>query len=304
MRYAAFMLMFIAAVTITGCFNSDIEDDVSETQGRVDKLERDLSQSASRTSKRIEELSSGLDGVSSRIRKIEESSAGSIGDDIKSLKKSVRTIEKILEEVSEGEITFAGGAVSPDEGDEELRNDVDDLKEDLESLTAQVERLREERTAALEPRRTRDSRYWENMGDPKKLATGLDEFVARYGPKLDESGTRSEFEADIEAFKAEAAQDFTTDELMERYRSLIMAQMAEVEDDRATGWYENQLKAIEQTPEKDRRSRLIKYMRYHNMRELSKIARKYKIPATEFSKYGLQIMRGAPNPRSRGGDRY
>lgn len=273
MRYLVLVLVLLSLMAIIGCGQGNLNDKVAANSGRLEKIER--------------ELVAKVDSMSDRLGSVERQ----LGAKVVSLEESVDSIKLSLEKLSGGEIDF--GKLGEDENKEygELLEELEELKEEMGVLQAELSKVEEQ--VSSRPMSTVDHRNaYRDMGDPVKLAEKLDTFVKEYGPKLEESGRRAEFEADIEEYKAEATREYTTEELLEKYRSSISERMEEAGDDRMREWYNRQLKALEDSSEDALQTRLTNYRRYENMRELSAIAQEYSITRTEFRNYGLQIYGG------------
>jgi hypothetical protein len=279
MRYLVLVLVLLSVTAIIGCGQSNLDDKVASNSGRLQKIERELVT-------KVETMSGRLENVERRLE-----------SEVAALKESADTIMRSLEKLSGGEIDF--GKVGEDEGKKygEVLEQLEDLKQEVVALQAELSKVEEQvssRTvSALDHRNA-----YRDMGDPVKLAEKLDTFVKEYGPKLDESGRRAEFEADIEEYRAEATREYTTEELLMKYRESISQRMEEAGDDRMREWYNRQLKALESSSEEALQTRLTNYRRYENMRELSEIAREYGITRTDFRNYGLQIYGGSGGVRS------
>ena len=72
--------------------------------------------------------------------------------------------------------------------------------------------------------------------------------------------------------------------------------MQEATDDRMKEWYNRQIQALDEASGDALEARLENYRRYENMRKLSEIGNKYKIPRSEFRNYGMQVYGGTtPN---------
>ena len=112
----------------------------------------------------------------------------------------------------------------------------------------------------------------------------------------------TEFETDIEQYKAEAAKEYTRDELLAKYKASIQKQMQEATDERMKEWYNRQIQALDESSGDALDARLDNYRRYENMRALSEIAKKYKISRNDFRNYGLQIYGGGWTPMQKGAE--
>jgi len=256
-----------------GCGSSDLSEEVSETSGRLENIKRELDKDLSDMSAHIDEVDRKL---ASRVESIEE---------------GINSIKQVLENLSGGEIALSG--ITEDEGEyKELLQEFEKLKEDLKALQTQLKEVDNRvTTAGTTPDERRNA--FNNMSDPEVLAQNLDEFMEDYVKKIDDSRQRAEFEADLESFKMEATIEYTTEELLVKFKTSIMQRMEEADDDRMKEWYNRQLKALEESSDAALETRVTNFRRYENMRELSKIAEKYDITRSELRNYGLQVYGGA-----------
>ena len=285
MRYFVLISVLFSLISIIGCGDSDLRDKVGETSGRLEKVERDLSKK--------------MDTISSRMDNAERDLTAKI----ESLEKSNNSIKRTLEKLSEGEIDFGDTGDIEDEEYSEMLEELEQLKIEMKALEQEFTNVKSEIASLRTMSTPSHQTAYRDMADPAKLAEKLDTFAKEYAPKLEETGQQSEFEADMEEYKTEATSEYSTEELLEKYKASINQRMEETEDDRMKQWYERQLKALEDASDESLEARLRNYRRYENMRELSTIARKYNIPRTEFRKYGLQTYGGGWSPtRTEGGN--
>ncbi len=278
MRYFVLILVLFSLVLIIGCGQSDLNDKVAVNTGRLEKIERELVAKVNSTSDRVESVERQL------------------GAKVASLEESIVSIKQSLEKLSGGEIDFGEMGDDEEERYSEVLEEFEELKKEVEVLRAKLGKVEEQVSSRTISSVDHRSAY-RDMGDPVKLSEKLDTFVTEYGPKLDESGRRAEFEADVEEYRAEATREYTTEELLEKYRESISLRMEESGDDRMREWYNRQLKALEDSSAEALQTRLTNYRRYENMRALSAIAQEYNITRTEFRNYGLQIYGGGASIR-------
>ncbi len=278
MRYFVLISVLFSLISIIGCGDSDLRDKVSETSGRLEKVERDLSEK--------------MDTISSRMDNAERDLTAKI----ESLEESNNSIKQTLEKLSGGAIDFGDTGDIEDKEYGEMLEELEQLKVEMKALEQEFTNVRSEIASLRTMSTPSHQTAYRDMADPAKLGEKLDTFTKEYALKLEETGQKSEFEADMEAYKTEATSEYSTEELLEKYKESINQRMEEAEDDRMKQWYERQLKALEDASDESLEARLRNYRRYENMRELSTIARKYNIPRTEFRKYGLQIYGGGWSP--------
>ena len=93
----------------------------------------------------------------------------------------------------------------------------------------------------------------------------------------------------------------TKEKLLAKYKESLSKQMQEATDERMKEWYNRQIQALDESSGDALDARLENYRRYENMRKLSEIARKYKIPRSEFRNYGMQVY-GGYTPGEKGGE--
>lgn len=278
-----------------GCGKSDEKDekdDAGEGSGRLEKMDRDLKT------------------ASVQLDKIGDDLARRIG----AVEKKTDEIKKLLEKMTGRETTAGEGHATIREGSgdvtkelENLSDDIATIVESLESLTQEVASFRGEMsnvaTASREvSERVERRRTWEEMGDGEKLAERLATLSTAYGEKLDETGRRDEFEAEIEALKSKASTQYTTEELAAKYIEDLTTQINETTEDRRRGWYERRLERLQNATGDDLTEMISNYRRFENMRELSGIIRKYDIPRELVQEQGL-ITFGGRGGRRGGGRR-
>jgi hypothetical protein len=279
MRYAALLLLCTVSIVLSGCGNSDLRDKVAENSGRVDNMELEIPPKLDLLSKRVADVEKGL------LEKIE------------SVEKSLETIKNSIEGLSDGDISFAEIADAKDEKFKEMNEDIQLLREEIAAIRDDIKEVRSEALASKATPREDPHQDWKEMAMPAKLAEKLDLFIDEYAPKLDETGRRTEFEADMNAYREEVTKEYSTEELLENHKQSLQRQIDEATDDRMKQWYQRQLQALSESEGQALKARLENYRRYENMRELSEIARKYNISRTELRNYGLQIYGGGGSPR-------
>ena len=273
MRYLVFISILLCMIGFLGCGSSNLSEEVSETSGRLENIKREFDKDLSDMSARIDEVDRKL---TSQVESIED---------------GIKSIKQALKNLSGGEIALSG--ITEDEGEyQELLQEFKGLKEEIKALKAQLKEVDNRvTTAGTTPDERRNA--FNNMSDPEVLAQNLDKFIEDYGKKIEDSGQRAEFEADLDAYKMEATTDYTTEELLAKFKASIMQRMEETDDDRMKGWYDRQIKALDESSDSALETRITNFRRYENMRELSKIAEKYNISRSELRNYGLQVYGGA-----------
>ena len=276
MRYVLVIAIIISFAALSGCGQKDLEKKVAENTGGINKLEREVPD-------RIKEVTGRVDAVESDLVK-----------EIASIQDSLDEVKEALKNLSGGKVDLTNTS-NPSIREQEitqLKEQVATLQETVASLKAELQQVKtsvsESSGVAVENPRI----DWEEMAIPEKLGEKLDAFVTAYAPKLDESGRRSEFETDIAAYRQEATKEYTSEELLDKYKSTLQQQLDEAKDDRMKEWYRRQMDALEQADERALEARLKNYRRFQNMRDLSDIARKYDISREDLRKYGLQIYGG------------
>ena len=278
MKNLIFSMLIITLITFIGCKSGDVKNDAGQTE------------------KMMRELNYKVDEATKRFATIEID----LGKRVQDLEQSIQSIKKAIETLSQGEIKITkSGNLTGDELAELMKN-YDKLQAEFNSIRDELNKVREQ--VASTPRvATPDyAGDWRDMADPAKLSAKLDKFTKEYAPKLDATGQRAEFEADMEEYRAEATKEYTREELLSKYKDSLTKQLQEANDERMKEWYNRQIQALEEASGDALDARLENYRRYENMRKLSEIANKYKIPRSEFRNYGMQVYGGTVPQRNSG----
>jgi len=270
MRCTAVILVLLFLIGTAGCGKKDLNKNVSENSRNLRKLAAD-------SKDQIETISTKLSEVDRDLTSKLDSANGSIN-----------AIKRVLEQVSEGDISFNTDGGSRGEQLENMVAEFDEMEEELSIIKGQADNL-EGKVSSIRTTYSARTDQQIDMANSEEVAENVDVFMTQYSAEIEDHNQNADFIADMREFKELVLKEYTKQELIDRYRAKLTEQAKSAQNDRMGGWYQDQLDQIDEMDDDRLEIYLNNFRREENMRALTEITLKYNISRTKVRNYGLQV---------------
>ncbi|NQT84775.1 hypothetical protein HQ563_17285 [bacterium] len=142
------------------------------------------------------------------------------------------------------------------------------------------------------------------MSNPQQLNERLDLLHQNFGQKIEDPVKRQQFEADLNQFKRNLAENFSPAQLQQQVLDDLTRRLDSEESDRARERIEREIASMETASGDELAGRLERYQRMQTFRQIRDLTQTYDIPRNTLRDSGLPAMGGGPGerggPRERG----
>lgn len=224
----------------------------------------------------ISQLSKKVDSVEAKLASIEKGISELLGGG------SVGAAGK-------GAASVVASSFAKTEEYKSIMNQIALLQEQVGVVQGVLTGFHEERQGNRELEELRDrGAAFRAMNEPQELTRRLDILAKSFSGKIPDAAMRNKFVNEIEGLKARYAAPMSPEQKKAEAQQLLTEAMNAVDNDRARGWLEAQLRSLdEQDNPEEIEERVNRTVQFQRMREIGELTRRYNIPAETVRDSGL-----------------
>jgi hypothetical protein len=225
-------------------------------------------------------------------------SISQLSEKVNSVEAKLANIEKGISVLLGGGSVGAAGKVSgpmvsssfaKTEEYKNIMNQIALLQEQVVVVQGVLTGFHEERQENRELEELRDrGAAFRAMNEPQELTRRLDILAKNFSGKIPDAAVRNQFVNEIGGLKARYTAPMSPEQKKGEAQRLLTEAMNAVDNDRARGWLEAQLRSLdEQDNPEEIEERVNRTVQFQRMREIGELTRRYNIPAETVRDSGL-----------------